>query len=681
MFSLDPRARVTSRFNSATIRRSGSFRPLLAVTAAGPPAFLCCLLALGTLPYGAEAQVGFTEFTLTDPDLNSSSGTDFWIASAAPADADADGDLDLLIAGYFVVYPNVENPDGSVEERLTFYRNDGPAGTEWALTPIPVDAGDLTFGSADLAWGDYDGDGDPDVLVAGNGAVRLYQNVGGVLTSTGTELPDYHEDSDFSTMDLHSVSWADYDNDGDLDILLPSVIAEWSYTPTKVLRNEGPGSGDAWIFTDVSAGLPIAPNAVSAWADMEGDGDLDLLIANISPYGDNLLDTYRNDDGTLVAADQGLAFIRYGTTDWGDADDDGDLDIVYAGNIDLENGTGETVVRILFKEDQGGYTPVTVVRDFQSPEEPWLDFNAVTWADYDSDGDVDLLVTGEWLGDGEIFGRSLVYVNTAGTFQAAGDPLPAPIAGNAGGAFAWFDVDSDGDLDYFVAGAYYVPDGNGLVEARTQLFRNDAQAANAPPSVPENLRVNLDGGAVTLAWDPATDDATPQPTLTYEIEIVGSGPPMAFERALPEPGNISRNTSWTIQGLSPGVYWWTVRSLDSAFNASSPAQGTFQAGTASVASDPSAPRAPALSAAYPNPSRPSTTVRFQLPSAWAVSLDVFDVSGRLVKTLVRGPRAAGTHHMTWDGRDQAGQPAASGVYLLRLETPQGILSERVTLLR
>ena len=532
---------------------------------------LVILLGLGA---PATAQIGFTEFALTDPDLNSSPETDFWIASAAPADVDADGDLDLLIAGYFVVYFE------SVEDRLTLYRNDGPLdATTWALTPVPVEATDLYFTNADLSWGDYDSDGDPDLVVGAEGETALFRNDEGTLVRTGTQLPAYIEDSGFSTLDLHSVSWTDVDNDGDLDLLLPSVRSQTQLEPAKLLRNDGPGRGDDWTFTDVEAPFPVASNGLSAWADLEGDGDVDLLLGNVSPYGDNFLHVYENDAGSMQLETSDLAFIRYGMADWGDVDDDGDLDIVYGGNMDRPDGFGETLVRILFGDGQGGYVPFDVVHEFHSPAEPWLDFNAVTWADYDSDGDMDLLVSGEWLGDGEIFGRSLVYANDAGTFALGSEPLPAPVAGNAGGAFTWFDVDSDGDLDYFVAGAYYVPGGNGLLEARAQLFRNDALDTNLAPSSPSGLSVTkptADGA--TLVWNPSSDDSTSSASLTYELEVTRWTSAHEVERALPEPGNLSTNTSWTLHGLAPGVYRCTVRALDSAFNSSPAAEGFFSVG-------------------------------------------------------------------------------------------------------
>jgi hypothetical protein len=627
------------------------------------------MLCLFALP--SAALQGFTEFALTDSLLNSSPETDFWIASAAPADVDGDGDLDLLIAGYYVVYYV------SVEEKLILYRNDGPDGpSTWALTQVPVDAGGLYFNAADLAWGDYDNDGDPDVLVAADGETALFRNDGGTLVRTPTVLPAYVEDNGFSTMDLHSVSWGDYDNDGDLDLLLPSVQSGFDYEPTKLLRNDGPGVDGAWTFTDVAAPLPVAPNAVSVWADMERDGDLDLLVGNVSPYGGNFLTTYRNTGGNFAAADTGLAYIRYGMADWGDVDNDGDLDVVYGGNMDRPDGTGETLVRVLFK-NPGGYTPVDVVREFQSPTEPWLDFSAVTWADYDSDGDMDLLVSGEWLGNGEILGRAEVYANDGGVFTLASEPLPAPIAGNAGGAFTWFDVDGDGDLDYFVAGGYYVVGGGGLLEARTQLFRNDAVVGNQAPTTPSGLHVSSFGNFLTLSWLPSTDDRTPSGALTYDLDVVRVGTSIPVEKGLPEPGNVSRNTVWRLQGLDAGVYSWTVTSRDNAFNTSPAAHGYFAVGVAGVTDLGGSAAGFSLSDPMPNPLGRSGSARLTLSvdREQDVNVSVFDVRGRRIAVLHQGRLTAAAHPLTFDAR---GLP--SGTYFVRAVGDGQTVSRRVTVL-
>jgi hypothetical protein len=74
-----------------------------------------------------------------------------------------------------------------------------------------------------------------------------------------------------------------------------------------------------------------------------------------------------------------------------------------------------------------------------------------------------------------------------------------------------------------------------------------------------------------------------------------------------------------------------------------------------------------LIGARPNPFTAGTTVRFELPEAASVRLQVFDVHGRRVVTLADTGRGAGVHEVHWDGRDAGNQTVASGVYFLRMQ--------------
>lgn len=637
-------------------------------------AALLLLVAIASASFvrGAHAALSFTELSLTGNPFGTDLDTDFWIASAAPADVDGDGDLDLLVGGYFVDYVL-----GGVEDRLTLYRNDGPSGPDgWTLTPVALDATGLYLSAGDIAWGDYDGDGDPDAVVATRFATTLYRNDTGSLVRTTTVLPEYEESTDFLTLDQRSLTWADMDNDGDLDLLLTCVYENFSRAPTRLLRNDGPGVGDAWTFTTMQE-LPATWNAQTAWADMDADGDLDLMFGQMGQDDGRFLDLWRNDGGTLVRADTALADIFHGTADWADADGDGDYDVVVAGNLVRPDQTGETVVRILFRTATG-WTPVDVVREFQSPSEPWLDFQCVTWADYDSDGDVDLLITGQLLGDGEIVGGAEVYANNGGAFTLAGARLPGPNAGNTGGAFSWFDLDGDGDLDYFVAGAYYVPSGNGLVEGRGQLLRNDATNANAAPTAPAALQATPAGDGVALAWSSASDDDTPSAALTYELavrRVGGAGLPagaLAVPKLEPEHGNVSRNTTWTLHGLATGEYEWSVRALDNAFEGSTPATGAFQIGGTTSAPTGSAALL-TLAPARPNPFSTSTELSLSLPTERQVTLEVYDLQGHRVAALHEGPLGAGTHSFTLRASG-----LASGLYFVRARAGAESLVRRIT---
>ncbi|GAB4376700.1 MAG: hypothetical protein Kow0042_23280 [Calditrichia bacterium] len=83
---------------------------------------------------------------------------------------------------------------------------------------------------------------------------------------------------------------------------------------------------------------------------------------------------------------------------------------------------------------------------------------------------------------------------------------------------------------------------------------------------------------------------------------------------------------------------------------------------------------------YPNPFNPSTTISFNLPSASEVMLQIFDITGRKVRTLLEGQVAPGTHHVQWDGTDEVGQLVASGMYFYQLKAGSGIVQTRKMIL-
>ena len=89
----------------------------------------------------------------------------------------------------------------------------------------------------------------------------------------------------------------------------------------------------------------------------------------------------------------------------------------------------------------------------------------------------------------------------------------------------------------------------------------------------------------------------------------------------------------------------------------------------------------ALERAAPNPFNPLTTIGFTVPEAGRVVLTVHDVTGTLVATLADGAWDAGRHSVSWSGTDTMGRPAASGVYVVRLETAHGARAEKVVLTR
>jgi endonuclease I len=96
---------------------------------------------------------------------------------------------------------------------------------------------------------------------------------------------------------------------------------------------------------------------------------------------------------------------------------------------------------------------------------------------------------------------------------------------------------------------------------------------------------------------------------------------------------------------------------------------------------PVRPAAVALFQNVPNPFNPATTISYELDRASGVQLQVFDLGGRLVQTLVQGTEQAGRHDQVWQGRDQADRPVAAGVYFYRLRADEKVQTRRMLLVK
>ncbi|MDH4071341.1 MAG: T9SS type A sorting domain-containing protein, partial [Ignavibacteria bacterium] len=596
--------------------------------------------------------------------------------TTAPADYDIDGDLDIVVLGYYVVYHI------SVEEKLVLVRNEGPAGTtEWEFSYIDLPLGSLTSGASDLAWGDHDGDGDLDLVVGTDGETVIYENEDGTLVLTDTPLPGYWEDNDQADFDLRSITWADYDNDGDLDLLLPSVFDETTFSYSTVLmRNDGPDGAGGVTFTETDSVFAPTRHAQSAWADYDGDQDLDLLLVNIAPLTDEgFIRRYTNEGSGVFTAEDILGYlsVEHGEVQWGDYDGDGDLDVLVAGNVRETDSTYTWMALRVYRNDEEIYTRIDVIDCI--PCEGWFDLTAATWADYDSDGDIDILLAGTYNSGSQIEGRARVYTNDGtGLFTVSDSELPAPRAsGTRGGTFSWFDIDGDGDLDYFIAGQYFVPGGNGLVEAQMHVYRNDVESINNAPSMPAGLNVVIGtDSSVTFSWLPATDDHTPSAAITYDLNIFRDGVPVALPRRTPEPGSVSAVTEWMLSGLPEGYYEWTLTAVDASYSGSQKASGQFTVGGATGVDSDMIPLVYALEQNYPNPFNPTTTIRYDLPERAHVGLTVYNLNGELVTTLVDEERPAGIHKVVWDARS-----LATGTYFIRLSTTAFVKTQKVILLK
>lgn len=104
-------------------------------------------------------------------------------------------------------------------------------------------------------------------------------------------------------------------------------------------------------------------------------------------------------------------------------------------------------------------------------------------------------------------------------------------------------------------------------------------------------------------------------------------------------------------------------------------------GAASVDQNGDLPHSFALYSNAPNPFNPVTTIRFDTPRATNVRLDILNVSGRRVRTLVNGSVPAGSRSVIWDGRDNSGQPVGSGIYFYKLDAGEYHSTKKMALLK
>jgi hypothetical protein len=84
---------------------------------------------------------------------------------------------------------------------------------------------------------------------------------------------------------------------------------------------------------------------------------------------------------------------------------------------------------------------------------------------------------------------------------------------------------------------------------------------------------------------------------------------------------------------------------------------------------------------YPNPFNTSTEISFSLPISGDISLEIYDIMGNRVKTLVEEYRAAGSYKVIWDGNNDSGEKAASGLYLYKLKAGDQVITKKMIMLK
>ncbi|MDX9771452.1 MAG: FG-GAP-like repeat-containing protein, partial [Tenuifilaceae bacterium] len=453
------------------------------------------------------------------------------------ADFDNDGFLDFLVTGY--------TNSGYAAE---LYHNNGE--NEFKLqnsTGLPG----VTQGS--IAWADLNNDGYPDVLVTGtingssSGAIsRVYLN-----NHNGTFT---YLDAGLIGVFKSSVTVGDYNNDGNIDILLSGASDGGKIA--KVYRNNGDGT-----FTDTNAGLPGIESGNATWGDYNNDGYLDILLT-----GSGIAKIYRNNGNETFTEQTSISLtgVSHSASAWGDFNNDGYLDIVITG------GNPYSVAKLYNNNGNGTFSEVT------GTGLPGVSSGTVTWTDYNNDGNLDIIITGlSYLSDGTSAHIAKVMKgNGKGNFT---EEPGFNLKGIRNGTVSLGDYDNDGDTDVLITGY------NNFTTI-TKVFKNNTimpgvqQNANVKPESPQNLTSIVLPGTTTLSWSPIKTDETPYKAMSYNVWV---GTEVNWQngitvvpahsdletgyRKVVSMGNAQLDTNFILRNLPLGIYYWKVQAVDQGY--------------------------------------------------------------------------------------------------------------------
>jgi predicted nucleotidyltransferase len=428
---------------------------------------------LATL-YLGDGQGGFTdaEAGLTGVQSDASS----------LGDMNDDGNLDLLITG----------SDMDSEPTATFYLGDGQGGF------ASQDAGLTGVNDSSTSLGDIDGDGDVDLVITGNDDVfgpsaRVYinrtvqepPNQAPVIIQTDTDasiapgltitrlIEAGDPDGDRLTLTLaegNGTSGASLTDAG-------NGLAELTFNPSRdqagertrftVTARDASGFsatsapititvGDNFLALDAGLG-GVGNGSTSAFGDVDGDGNLDLVLAGYSTNFDPSATLYLGDgQGGFTLQEAGLTGVFQGPSSaFGDVNNDGHLDLVVTG----WDATSTSTATLYLGDGQGGFAP-------QDAGLSGVRFGSSSLGDVNNDGNLDLVITGE--------GQSTLYL---GDGQGGFASQDAELTGVTNSSSTFGDVNNDGNLDFVITGE----DASRNVTAT--LYLGDGQGGFSPQDV------------------------------------------------------------------------------------------------------------------------------------------------------------------------------------------------------
>jgi len=548
--------------------------------------------------------------------LDDNYGAGAGVASVFSADLDGDGDYDLAVANNNSddVSILLNNGDG------TFVLDDN------------YDAGDQPYCVFSI---DLDGDDDFDLAVANslsdNVCILLNYGDGTFASAVNYDVGD----------GPYSIFSADLDGDGDYDLAVPNLNSD----NVSILLNNGGGTFASAV--NYSAG--DGPRSVFS-VDFDGDSDYDLVVANL--YSGNISILKNNGDGTFASA------VNYGAGDWphsvfsADFDGDGDYDLAVA-NYSSDN------VSLLLNYGDGTFASAV---NYDAGTTPHSIFSA----DFDEDSDYDLVVTN--IGSDNVS----ILMNLSGPYVVAvhldikpgSCPNPLNVRPVRPDIRVWDDE----------------------TPTLAKIRPDSPQRYN--PVLPVAILgtaefdvADIDSASITLEGVPALrwsieDVSTPVGEEAEECECNSLGADGYDDLTL------KFDKSLIIAALGEIYVGDTIPlTINGELTDGTPFEGTdcvvIVGGPPPVAAANSGqPAEVVLLGNFPNPFNPTTEISFSLPTASHVKLEIFNVMGQQVATIIDRQMEAGEHIVQWDGSH-----AASGVYLYRLQADGFVDAKKMILLK
>lgn len=536
--------------------------------------------------------------------------------------------------------------------RKGLFRNNGNGNFSLSGTVLETDISNLSN-----TWADYNNDGFIDCWVTSTGAPTsfLYKNNGdGSFTKiVSGEIGDSSYNTGWGN------AWADYDNDGYPDLVIAAANAFGTVNHSnRLYHNNGDGSFsrvDVHGLTDT-----LAPFTVPTWSDYDQDGDMDLFIGT-GPGGsvglDNMYKNMLTETGVANLVRLNLPPLSTDLQDgqvWNfiDYDNDGDLDAC------LTN-YASSVTNRLYRNNNGTYERMTAAQVGTIVSDLGL-FLANNWGDFDNDGDQDCFITRQ--------GANPLYYNNNGdgTFTRLDNTAFAQNPGNNFGATA-ADYDKNGTLDLYVTGG----------TASNGLYKNEL--TNGYSWV--NIKCIGGGPQSNLSNKSAIGTKVKAKATINGVSV------WQFREVLAQNSFNSMNMLNVHMGFGNAtvidslvIIWpgglkevYTNVQPNDFYNATE-GQGIVS-GIISFGSTVN-PDEFKLFQNYPNPFNPVTQIGYELTKGSKISLKIYDILGKEIRTLVSEFQPAGNYKITFDG-----EGLSSGTYIYKLSAGEFSLTKRMTLLK